>query len=228
MKGNAINIGNMFTSLGISDSSEYYYHYAFQLEKAGIEPFGTALRGNYARFLIKSKRLNEAIPIYKELLRDAKKKAIDEYSILIFQMNLGDAYMLNNQPDSAIIHLLNARQISFNYPGYSIDIIRSIADYYSSKKDYKRAYQMLKELDDLVILEKNRQVPLFSEKLHLEYQEKIHASELQLQQEEIRNERSKTIRLYIFFGISLLFIIILIVLYILIQNKNNLLVTKNI
>lgn len=228
MKGNAINMANMYTSQKFHDSAEYFYDFALRLENQGITPFSHALRANYGRLLVNTRKLDRAIPIYRGLLEQSVD-TLDNYSKLIITMNLGDAYMINEQPDSALFYLTTAKELSYRH-GYhqTMGINRSLSQYYVEKKDFTTAYYLLRESDSLSIIERNRQVPVLSEKVNLEFERKIHDKEMEFEKVKTAHEKSKTTRMYVFSAISLLFLVILVFLYLRIQKKHHLLAEKNI
>ncbi|MCH2224433.1 MAG: helix-turn-helix domain-containing protein [Crocinitomicaceae bacterium] len=228
IKANAINVANMYTSQGIYDKAKYYYNTALQLEYKGIMPFSNQLRANYGQFLVRNNKLDSAIEMYSGLLENSGDQ-LDNYARSIIQMNLGDAYMLNGQPDSAISHLQIAKQHSSHQDVQRTIIInRSLSEYHYRKKDYTTAYLLLRESDSLSILEQNRQIPVLSENLKLEYERKIHEKEMDFEKVKTAHEKSKITRMYIFSAVTLLFLAILIFLYFRIQKKHRLLAEKNI
>jgi AraC-like DNA-binding protein len=229
IKANYINVANSFAAQPeTGDSAIYYYNLALKIEKYGYTQFSKALRLNYSRLQITRGDFREAISLLRILASDST--AMESiYAKVLVEMNLADAYYLNKQNDSSIYHYKKARNLAIRHGMIQASTIsRGLAFAYEDKKEYKAAFNLLRESDSLNIIDRDKQIASLSEESHLKHLKELHQKQNELQSLEIKHHKKRNSSLYIFAGIFIILALFLFILYTRIRSKNKTLARKNL
>ena len=229
LKGNLINLGNTFLDLKKSDSAIYYYSEALKLEEKGVHIFSETLKSNIAQAYLRNGKLDAAKYYYRNLVFTFKEEQ-NSYKLVNALLNLGITFQKNNEIDSAIFYLQKTKSLAakFNLSGALKKSLVQLAKAYQTDKQYKQSLLYFFSYDSLLAIQHQASLEQKIGEINLFHQKQIYEAEQKLNAEKIKTQKKTNQYLLITSCLISLILVLVILSYLKIKQKNKTLIQSTI